>query len=138
MKSAMIEEQIKALDETILHYQRMKKWAKEQPEFAGVFSDEMLISIGEDWSAAFCPLCKYSIKRKRNLSCKGSYCQFCPARDYLPMDLTCVSVWRDLNGSFNWGMWVENAERLIKKAGIIKHSLELWLLKIKENPNGNT
>lgn len=83
----------------VAHWERMIKWAKEQPKGEDVNSNKMFEAIKETRAGIYCVFC-----RKYH----SSKCKLCPIEIELG---GCFDIgYNEVGDSHTWGSWVRNAE----------------------------
>jgi hypothetical protein len=87
----------------IAHWERMIVWAEKQSKEKRVSKEEMLNAIGERWTSLYCDYC----------TVYSNICSRCPLDKMLYNCNDSPSPWRDVNNSYTWGEWVENARRFL-------------------------
>lgn len=103
MNKAKLQKDIKLLDESIAHWDRMIRWARTQPQDGKVYDEYMFDEIKERWNADYCSLCLEYYD-----SCEG--CPLREAGNYCEDD---CSAWRAVCCSAKWDKWVEKAEEML-------------------------
>jgi len=88
--------------QAIEHYHRMIEFAKKQNYTDMSDSYVMEIAIGEGWSGNDCSYCD------EYLGLTG--CNKCP----LNAGFCCSHLWMDMNCSYTWGEWIDNAYKVLQ------------------------
>jgi hypothetical protein len=114
-------EEVKLLNESITHWEKMKRWAKKQPEQGFPYFREMHLDIGEYWRGDHCPLCNKYLERLP--TCRG-----CPIYMH---DFHCnhpKSTWKKVNRSKTWKEWLNSADEMINMLYRLK---EIYIKGVK-------
>lgn len=114
------------LAESIAHWERMLKWARQQKPLYKADSLEMKESLGESWDGSDCPLCK-----------NYRFCKGCPLFEQQGdvCDGFNNTAWSKIHKSRNWSEWVINAVRMIET---LKNVLDIEKQKEEDLDNYQT
>ena len=89
---------------TLMHYNRMIKWAESQDPIDPVDCDEMIEAIDEGWGSSNCPYCKQYWEENDSCPltnvdiCVGMYC--------------CNGLWNEMNKAEDWKEWIKCAKKV--------------------------
>lgn len=95
-----------AIKESIVHWERMREWARKQRWDKGSTGFEMREAISETWAGTYCVLC-------------NTYrCSNCPLyKKYGKCGVFCVgdNAWKKVNLSKTWGEWIVASNAMIEQ-----------------------
>lgn len=96
------DEDLKLIQESIAHYERMIQWAETQNPTDKVLEGVMFGAIYENWHSNYCSLCE-----KYNLCSPVEY-DFCFDNERKPCPLS-------VDNSNDWGEWLKNAAKMLQQ-----------------------
>ena len=91
------------LKSVLRHYWKMRNWAKHQSPNSLAVMLSMKENIGEHWGGRYCVLCNQHF---------STHCKECPLFMAGHDCNNRFSVWRRMDRSFTWGIWVVNATEM--------------------------
>lgn len=99
---------VKALRESILHWERMIKWASERKKFGNTSQYDMWMHIREEWSGNYCALC---LLYKHTCIDRTSACPLIACTG----DSICCLEWGRVHKSKKWVTWLRNANAMLRR-----------------------
>jgi len=99
---------LQAIKKSIKHWEKMIKWAKEKTSYSPYYLT-MKDSIGESWFEGDCPLCK------KYMNDSTRECFGCPLGKKYGVCGTKSNKWLAVYNSSTWGIWVLNANKLLRQ-----------------------
>jgi hypothetical protein len=98
-----------AIKETIKHWERMIRWAKERDKSETVNPHNMVLELKEWWNGEHCPLCEKFGKRSCGKCPPCRTCGVCSGQIYIGTNL-----WGKVNSSLTWGEWTKECKIIFK------------------------
>lgn len=100
-----------AIKDSIAHWERMIKWAEQR--MVNFSSDMMFQSLGEDWYADHCSLCRGYYKEDGNTYEES--CGYCPLYKHVGKACNEAShVWVKFTLLLPKRKWINNAKKMLK------------------------